>query len=162
MRQTASTRRSSRSARSAPSAPSGRRSGWTAPAKDERGVGLVSTLSGVAIFMAFLLLGAHVLVHLYATSVLTANAFDAARIVSGSSSGEDRVGAAARAQAQALAQMGGFADRVAFTWEQLGPDEIVLTAAADTPNLLPALLARGLGMDMVERTVRLRVEAFES
>ncbi|MGH8884811.1 MAG: hypothetical protein ACRDYX_06495 [Egibacteraceae bacterium] len=111
-------------------------------------------------FLGFLLLGAHVLMHLYASSVVTANAFDAVRIVSGSASGHDRAGAAAVAEQGARARMGSFGDRVAFHWDKLGPDEVELTVRADTPDLLPAQFAELVNMDVFERTIRLRVEKF--
>jgi hypothetical protein len=111
-------------------------------------------------FLLFLLLGAHVLIHLYASSVVTANAFDAVRIVSGSASGQDRDGAAAIAEQQARARMGQFADRVMFRWDKLGSDEVELMVRADTPDLLPAQFARLIDMDVFERRIRLRVERF--
>lgn len=111
-------------------------------------------------FLLFLLLGAHVLVHLYASSIVTANAFDAVRIVSGSASGEDRARAAAVAEGQARARMGSLGSRVAFHWDKLGPDEVELTVRADTPDLLPAQFARLIDMDVLQRRIRLRVERF--
>jgi hypothetical protein len=111
-------------------------------------------------FLLFLLLGAHVLIHLYASSVVTANAFDAVRIVSGSASGPDRAGAAAVAEHEARARMGAFADRVTFRWDKLEGDEVELTVRADTPDLLPARFARLIDMDVFERQIRLRVEKF--
>jgi hypothetical protein len=111
-------------------------------------------------FLLFLLLGAHVLVHLYASSVVTANAFDAVRIVSGSASEQDRAGAAATAEHEARARMGEFGDRVTFHWNTLGGDEVELLVQADTPDLLPAQFARLIDMDVVQRRIRLRVEKF--
>lgn len=110
-------------------------------------------------FLMFLLLGAHVLIHLYASSVVTANAFDAARIVSGSAAGEDLAGAAAAAESEALGRMGAFADQVTFTWD-LGEDQVELMVSADTPDLLPAQFAELIDMDVFQRTIRLRVEKF--
>ncbi|MGH8902817.1 MAG: hypothetical protein ACRDYA_14370 [Egibacteraceae bacterium] len=110
-------------------------------------------------FLMFLLLGAHVLIHLYASSVVTANAFDAVRIVSGSASEQDLAGAAATAEGEARARMGEFADQVTFSWD-LGVDEVELMVQADTPDLLPAQFAQLIGMDVFQRTIRLRVERF--
>jgi hypothetical protein len=49
------------------------------PRSDERGTVAVSSLVGVVILLLFLLLSTQVLVHLYATSTVTAVAFDTAR-----------------------------------------------------------------------------------
>ncbi len=49
--------------------------GW----RSERGSGPVTSVFGVAMFLGFLLLASQVLVHLYATSTVTAVAFDEAR-----------------------------------------------------------------------------------
>ncbi len=46
---------------------------------DERGSSSVSSVFGIAIFLAFLLLSTQALVHLYATSTVTAVTFDLAR-----------------------------------------------------------------------------------
>ncbi|MGH8933569.1 MAG: hypothetical protein ACRDZO_23780 [Egibacteraceae bacterium] len=128
---------------------------------DEDGSGLISTLFGVVMFMLFLLLGAHVLMHLYASSVLTVNAFDAARIVSGASAGANRGASQARAEALARERLGSFGTRVEpFDWSASDGDNIVLTVRADTPDLLPGRIAGLVGMDVLERTVRLRVEVF--
>jgi Flp pilus assembly protein TadG len=133
--------------------------GQVSVGKDERGTGLISTIFGVLMFLLFLLLGAHVLMHLYAASVLTANAFDAARLVSGA--GADHARAQHQAEAQARQRMGAFAERVEpFDWSATTADDVVLTVRADTPDLLPGALASLAGMDTFTRTVRLRVEVF--
>ena len=46
--------------------------------RGERGTGAVSSLAGVAAFLAFLLLAVHVILGLYATSIVTDAAADAA------------------------------------------------------------------------------------
>jgi hypothetical protein len=48
----------------------------------DAGTGMVGTLSGFGAFMGFLLLATQLLVHLYASSAVTAAAYDAARIAS--------------------------------------------------------------------------------
>jgi len=47
--------------------------------RSQRGSGPVTSVFGVAMFLGFLLLASQVLVHLYATSTVTAVAFDEAR-----------------------------------------------------------------------------------
>ena len=45
----------------------------------DRGAGLVSAVAGVVAFLAFLFFAVQLLYNLYATSVVTATAYDAAR-----------------------------------------------------------------------------------
>ncbi len=112
-------------------------------------------------FLLFLLVGAHVLIHLYAASVLTANAFDAARVVSGAAAGVNRAQAQVQAEAEARQRLGSFEGRVApFDWSATTDDDVVLTVRGDTPDLLPSGIANLVGMDTFERTIRLRVEVF--
>src|SRR5262245_61743328 len=82
---------------------------------DDAGTGLVSTLAGVVVFLAFLLLAVQSLVDLCATSVVTAVAYDAARMVSTSSDPSDPAVLAA-AEADARTRLGPYADRVVWTW----------------------------------------------
>lgn len=51
------------------------RAGW----RSEEGSGPITSVFGVAMFLGFLLLASQVLIHLYATSTVTAIAFDEAR-----------------------------------------------------------------------------------
>ncbi|MDP8969034.1 MAG: hypothetical protein M3N52_00690, partial [Actinomycetota bacterium] len=73
-------------------------------ADGEAGTGLVSSLAGITAFLGFLLPAVQVLIHLYATSVVSAAAFDAARLASGASGAD-----AAAARAHGLSLVGGHA-----------------------------------------------------
>jgi hypothetical protein len=53
----------------------------------ETGTGLLSAVVGVGAFLTLMLFAVHLVLNLYATSVLSAVAFDAARVVSGSDGG---------------------------------------------------------------------------
>ena len=57
--------------------------------RGERGSGIVSSLAGVTMFLAFLLLAVHVVVGLYAESVVTDAAAAGARRAAGSSLTDD-------------------------------------------------------------------------
>lgn len=92
--------------------------------------------------------------HLYATSAVTAAAFDGARLVAAPASGVDE----AEAEAHVRALLGRYGSErldVNFTPD---PDHVVLTVEAQSPTVVPAALRRPLGMDTIERTVRVRVE----
>ena len=121
----------------------------------ERGVGAVSSVVGVTIFLALLFFAVQVLYNLYATSVVTAAAFDAARVVAGSDGGSD---VQDDAWERACQVMGRYCDRVEPDWSQSTDDVVILRVVAENPNLL----MRGLGtvapFQTVDRTIRVRVE----
>jgi Flp pilus assembly protein TadG len=119
----------------------------------ERGAGLVSTLAGVTVFLAFLLLAVQVMFNLYATSAVTAAAYDAARVVAGSNGHT----AQAAAEARARQVLGRYAERVRFDWTVDG-EVVRLRVRARNPSFLLPALGGAVGFDEVDRTVRVRVE----
>jgi hypothetical protein len=123
----------------------------------ERGTGLVGTLTGTTALLLFLLLAAHVLVHLYAVSVVTAAAFDAARIVSGSDGGP---GAQQDAVEHAHGLLGRWAQDVDLTFVQVDEEQVVLRVRALSPALLPRALDQLAGVGAIERDVVVRTERF--
>jgi hypothetical protein len=144
-----STRRSTRSG--------GRRSHRRAL---QHGTGLISTLAGVLVFLVLLMLATQVLFDLYARSTVTAVAYDAARVVAGAEANSGtgtRADAIGAAELQARAGLGHYADGAAFTWTV--DDEVVqLNVKVQNPSLLPPVFKHALGIDTVDRTVRVRVE----
>lgn len=128
-------------------------------ASDERGAGLIATAAGVSVFLVLLLFCTQLLFNLYATSVVTAAASDAVRIVA-RAGGEPGAQEAARGGAETHARelLGRYADRVAFEWT-LGPEEVALHVTAENRNFLFGALALD-AMQTVDRTVRARVECF--
>jgi hypothetical protein len=128
----------------------------------DRGSGLFSTLAGVLVFLAFLLFAVQLLTNLYATSAATSAAFDGARQVAGHRSATDDPAATARARADAEARMrselGRFGEQVTFDWSGSDADMVALRVRARAPRFLLPGLARPLGFDQIDRTVRVRRE----
>ena len=122
----------------------------------QRGTGLIATVAGVFVFLVLLLLATQVLFDLYARSTVTAVAYDAARVVAGADSGGDG-GAVDVAEAEARAGLGRYADGAAFTWQST-QTSCSCASRAQNPSLLPPVFKRALGIDTVDRTVRVRVE----
>jgi hypothetical protein len=116
---------------------------------------------GVLVFLLLLLVAVQVIYNLYATSAVTAAAFDGARLAAGSGAGSGSAGggggeAEARQHVKAvLGEYGAERVDVSFTPD---PDDVVLTVTADNPSFLPPALRRPLGFDRIERTVRVRIE----
>ena len=122
--------------------------------EQERGAGLIGTIAGVTVFLAFLLFAVQLLFNLYATSAVTAAAYDAARLVAG---GDGGVADMPRAEHHARELLGRYADRVSFEWA-VDDDVVALRVVADNPTFLLPTLGGSLGFDEIDRTVRVRVE----
>lgn len=125
-------------------------------ASSESGAGLVGTLAGVVVFLALLLLAVQVVYGLYARSAVTAAAFDAARAVAGADA-QDRPAAAAEAEARAREILGGVGDQVSFAWSA-DVEVVSLRVQAQLDNVVPATVRRPLGLDVIDRTIHVRVE----
>lgn len=126
----------------------------------ERGSGPISTALEFAVFLAFLLLAMQFLLGLYTSSVVTAVASDAAHRAA--ASGGDHA-ALVQVEAEARRQLGRAGARARFDWSIVGEaDEVVLRVQAPRPTIVPVGAGRGDAGDVVERTVRARVERFRA
>ena len=122
----------------------------------EAGAGVISTVAGVTVFLVLLLFAVQVLVGLYATSVVTAATYDAAKVLAGADGGDSVVGRA-DAEAGARSQLGRYGEKAAFDWDN-DAEVVRLHVQAPRPTLLPRTLVRGAGLSDIERTVTVRVE----
>lgn len=110
------------------------------------GSGLLGTVVGGLVFLSFLFFAVQVVLGLYATSVVTAVAYDAAKTVAGAEAGATEE-ARRSATVAARRALGGLGDDVELLWSREG-DDIVLRVRAPRSTVLG---------DVV-RTVRVRVE----
>ena len=118
----------------------------------ERGAGMVGAVVGVTAFLSLLLFATQLVLNLYATSVLTAAAFDGARIVAGGDGGPE-----AEADAEAhVRQLIGDREELDLSWSY-GDDSVALTVETSHPTML--LGALPLPFQHVSRTVEVRREA---
>jgi hypothetical protein len=104
-----------------------------------------------------------VLYNLYATSVVTAAAFDAARVVAGGAATGDRRDAEADGRARFRALVGRYAARHVETLDfgESTDDVIVLHVRARNPSLLPGRPAAA-AFGTIDRRIRVRVERFRA
>ena len=135
----------------------------------ERGSGLLGVTLGIGIVVTLLLTSAHLLLHLHATTVVTAAGYDAAVEAAAHSTGAAGGDAArsdvwqvrtARAEASARQRLGALGQRAMFDWSASTTDEVVLRLEAASPGLVPARFAGTMGLTAVEREFRVRVERF--
>ena len=121
--------------------------------RTEDGVGTISTVLGVTMVLAFLLLAAHVLLHLYATSVFSAAAYDAARLASGTQASSPRVAAA-----HGRALLGSFADNVSTFEVAVDGDVVRARVTGRSPALLPAAFGELTGIGILDEEAVVRRE----
>jgi len=122
----------------------------------ERGSGLLSTAAGVAAFLVLLAFAVQLLFNLYATSAVTAAAYDAARLVAARGGDVDEIPAA---EAHARDVLGRYADRVTFDWDGTDGSMVRVHVRAANPNRLFASLPLD-AIQRVDRTVKIRIECF--
>ncbi|MBA2283442.1 MAG: hypothetical protein H0W25_19715 [Acidimicrobiia bacterium] len=120
----------------------------------ERGAGLIGTIAGVTVFLAFLTVALQILLDLYTTSVVTAATYDAARLVATGT-------APATAEDHARALLGGVGDDARFTWELDDPTVVRLRVEATTQHFLLPVVSGALGLDGVDRTITVRMEELQ-
>lgn len=125
----------------------------------QRGAGHVSTWLGFLMFMILMLGAVQILFNLYATSVVTGAAHDAARTVAGY---DNPCSATADAESQMRADLGeyGAKDTIAVEWSCTA-DLVSLRVVADHPTVLPKMLRGLTGLGHMDRTIRVRVERFQ-
>jgi hypothetical protein len=113
---------------------------------------MIGTLAGFGAFLGFLLLAVQLLVHLYATSMVTAAAYDAARLASGT----QVTSGAAESHGRSL--LGGFSSRVTTFAVVDNGDHVVVRVQAQSPSLLPAAFGAAAGFSSIDREVIARRE----
>ncbi|MEA2901202.1 MAG: hypothetical protein QOH36_1089 [Actinomycetota bacterium] len=127
--------------------------------RSERGSGPISAWLAFVVFLGLLLFAVQALFNLYATSVVTAVAYDAARRVAVADGGTANTGPA---EADARRALGRFGQRVTFDWSASDGEFVVLSVRARNPTRLLPAMAGPLAFDEIDRTVRVRVETFQS
>jgi hypothetical protein len=129
------------------------RSSRTSTRSAEDGAGLIGSIVGVTVFLVLLLFAVQLALNLYATSAVSAVAWDAAREVA-------HDGDPARAEQRARAVLDRYEEgggRLSFDWDVSRPDVVVLHVVAEREPLLANVR---FPFQRVERTVTVRWERF--
>lgn len=114
---------------------------------------MVGTLVGATIFLLFLLVAVQFLVRLYATSVLTSAAYQAAQAVA-TGGGAPAIGPAEAAARRRMGAFGGAHAR--FVWREVDRQQVVLEVTDESPAFTPMPAS----YRTIERTVTVRTERF--
>ena len=127
----------------------------------DRGVGTIGTAAAFLVFLLLMIFAVQILFNLYATSMVTAAAHDAAVDVAGFEAEGDRCGAAIVAEAGFVERLGDYArtGHAELEWTCADPDVIRVRVVASHPTILPPRLAGLLSLSSLDRTIEVRVEA---
>lgn len=134
------------------------RTARTGRARRDRGSGLFGTATGLLVFLLTMLAAVQVAYALYARSMLTGAAHDAARHVAGYASAGDRAAARDAEDAHFHERMGGLGDDARLEWGEDDPDVVRVRVVADLPSLLPAGVRDVFGIGDTDREIQVRVE----
>jgi Flp pilus assembly protein TadG len=125
----------------------------------ERGAGVFGTSFGLFIFLSMMFVAVNAGYALYARSMVTNAAHDAARHVAGYSSAGDRDAARQAESAAFTSRLGNLGpDVVSLEWQGDDPDVVAVRVRASPPSLLPAGLVDIFGIGDTDREIRVRVE----
>ncbi len=121
---------------------------------------MVGTSAGFLVFLLLMFAAVQILFNLYATTMVTAAAHDAARDVAGFDAAADRCAAVAGAEAQFVDALGDYGDRghAHLEWTCGDADVVRVRVIADHPTILPPRLAGLLSLGHLDRTIEVRVE----
>ena len=116
--------------------------------------------TALLVFMLMMLAAVQILYNLYATSMVTAAAHDAAREVAGLDADANRCGAVAQAEASFLRSLGdyGAAGHATLHWTCNHPDVVRVRVVAQHPSVLPQRLAGLTSLASLDRTIEVRAE----
>ena len=112
---------------------------------------------GLFLFLLLLLVAVNVIYALYARSMVTNAALDAARDVAGYGAAEDREAARA-AEDREFHDRIGLGDDARLVWSADDPEVVAVRVVAAPPSLLPRALGDIFGVGTTDREIRVRVE----
>lgn len=124
---------------------------------------MVGTSAGFLVFLLLLFAAVQILFNLYATSMVTSAAHEAAREVAGYTAASDRCAAVAGAEAGFVDALGDYGrdGYATLSWNCAGPDVVTVQVTANHPTVLPARMAGLLDLGRLDRTIVVRIEEFQ-
>ena len=123
---------------------------------------MVGTSAGFLVFLLLLFAAVQILFNLYANTMVTSAAHEAARTVAGFDASADRCAAIDDANAVFVEALGTYGEDgyATLDWTCTDPETVTVAITADHPTILPARMAGLLGLGRLERTIVVRVEEF--
>jgi len=130
------------------------------PDSDERGSGLIGTSAGFLVFLLLLFAAVQIMFNLYATTMVTTAAHEAAMKVAGFDASSDRCAAVPAAEAAFVDSLGqyGRAGHATLTWTCNDPQRVIVRITADHPTMLPKAVAGLFGLSHMSKVIEVRTE----
>ena len=131
-------------------------------ANPERGAGMVGLSASFLVFLLLLFAAVQILFNLYANTMVTSAAHEAARTVAGHGGSADRCAAVEHAEDTFVEVLGEYGrdGHATLTWRCDDPDVVRVHVLANHPTVLPASMAGLFDLGRLERTIVVRVEEF--
>jgi hypothetical protein len=129
------------------------------PSRADRGAGLLGSVAGLVVFLCLLTVALQILVNLHSASVVTAAAHDAAVQAAAGGPLTEQRRLAAEAHARSL--LGSIGDETTFEWDDTDPEVVQLRVVTPAPRFLLPVVDGALGLDVIDRTVTVRVEQLQ-
>lgn len=126
--------------------------------RSERGSGLLASVIGVGIVMAFVGLSVNVALGLWTRSTVDAVAYDAARDIATAPDGVDVRLEADAALRRARRALGPYGSQVTMGIEQLDRERVVLRVTSPGVSLLPRIVDGGPVVGALDRRISLQRE----
>ncbi len=128
--------------------------------RGDRGAGLIGTSTGFMVFLLLMLAAVQILFNLYATTMVTSAAHEAASRVAGFDASTDRCAAVPEAEAAFVDALGQYGrdGNATLGWDCNNPDRVIVTITADHPTILPNAVAGIFGLSHLSKTIEVRTE----
>ncbi len=125
-----------------------------------RGSGLIGTSAGFLVFLLLLFAAVQILFNLYATTMVTTAAHEAAMKVAGFDAYPDRCAAVPAADAAFIESLGqyGREGHATLTWTCNDPQRVIVRITADHPTLLPRAVSGLFGLSHMSKVIEVRTE----
>jgi len=124
----------------------------------DRGSGMVGTVAGLTVFLAFMLFSVQLLTNLYATSVVTSATHDGARRAAQANGDHLDPGVRRDTENHVRSLLGTYGNDATFDWSRSDTDVVRLRVQIDNPSFLLRSLPASLPFQQVDRTAEVRVE----
>jgi len=126
----------------------------------ERGSGLIGTSAGFLVFLLLLFAAVQILFNLYATTMVTTAAHEAAMKVAGFDASADRCAAVPAAEAAFIDSLGQYGrdGHASLTWTCDDPQRVIVRITADHPTMLPRAVAGLFGLSHMSKIIEVRTE----
>lgn len=127
--------------------------------EDESGSGAIGTIGGALMFLTFLFIAVQVVLYMFATSVVTSAAFEAARLASADGPAGMSPQSIAGAEDQARLLIGGFDPDPVIDVYPVGLRAVHARVEVDSPLVFAPLIEAVPGLGSIIRTVEYEREA---